>query len=340
MAPEKDLFTEEQSMVSMSFGDHLEELRLRLVLALLGLLVGVVISFIPPFFLGRAVMVRMEQPASDALRKFYNEDAARRIDEAKQAKTKAPPTRYEFPAADLVGQLRTIAPESRLPDPATLEGKSFSLTMTPLQEDVIRTVSGGETVKSAVITLAPLEGITILLMVCTITGLVITSPWVFYQIWAFIAAGLYRHERHYVLKFLPFSLGLFLAGVFLCFFAVLPVTLTFLLEINVWLNIEPSLRLSEWMSFATLLPLVFGVCFQTPLVMLFLERVGILTAADFRSKRKFAILIMVTVAAVLTPGPDVFSQCMLAVPMVILYEIGILLMKKTTIAVPPTDESA
>jgi len=155
---------------------------------------------------------------------------------------------------------------------------------------------------------------------------VLVSPWVFYQIWAFVAAGLYRHERHYVMKFLPISLGLFLAGVLLCFFGVLPVTLHFLLQINVWLDIEPTLRLSEWMSFATILPLVFGLCFQTPLVMLFLERVGLVKAADFRAKRKFAILIMVTVAAILTPGPDVFSQCMLAVPMIGLYEIGILMM--------------
>ena len=137
-------------------------------------------------------------------------------------------------------------------------------------------------------------------MVCLVTGLVIASPWVFYQLWAFVAAGLYRHERHYVTKFLPFSLGLFLAGVFLCFFGVLPVTLSFLLEFNVWLGIEPTLRISEWMSFATILPLVFGVCFQTPLIMLFLERIGIFTADDFRAKRKFAILIMVIAAR----GPD------------------------------------
>src|SRR5262249_54437237 len=128
-----------------------------------------------------------------------------------------------------------------------------------------------------------------------------------------------------------FSLGLFLAGVFLCFFGVLPITLSFLLEFNVWLGIEPTLRLSDWMSFATLLPLVFGICFQTPLIMLFLERIGIFTVDDYRSKRKIAILIMVVAAAVLTPGPDVFSQCMLAVPMVGLYELGIFLVgnKKT-----------
>ena len=140
-------------------------------------------------------------------------------------------------------------------------------------------------------------------MICMVSGLVMTSPWVFYQVWAFIAAGLYRHERHYVKKFLPFSLGLFLSGVFLCFFGVLPVTLGFLLQFNVWLGIEPTMRITDWMSFATILPLVFGVCFQTPLIMLFLERIGIFTADDFRSKRKIAILIMVVAAAILRRGP-------------------------------------
>ena len=113
--------------------------------------------------------------------------------------------------------------------------------------------------------------------VCLVTGLVISSPWVFYQLWEFVAAGLYRHERHYVLKFLPFSLGLFLGGVFLCFFVVLPFTLSFLLGFNVWLDIEPNLRISEWINFATVLPLVFGLCFQTPLVMLIIERLGIMS---------------------------------------------------------------
>ena len=166
---------------------------------------------------------------------------------------------------------------------------------------------------------------TIFFMVCVITGLVIASPWVFYQAWAFVAAGLYRHEQHYVKKFLPMSLGLFLTGVFLCFFGVLPITLSFLLEFNVWLGVEPTLRLADWMSFATMLPLVFGVCFQTPLIMLFVERIGALTADDFRAKRKVAILVMVIAGAVLTPGQDPFSMCLLAAPMIVLYEVGIIL---------------
>jgi len=328
MPAEKDLFAEEKSMVTMSFGDHIEDLRYRLILGIMGLVVGLIITFIPPVFLGRAVMTKMEQPAQDALKRYYADDAQRRYEEAKRLKAQAPTVQIELAADELIGQIRALAPEARLPDPEALKDQSIRLTMRSSMDDQIILNSKTAVERTAVVTLAPLEGITILFMVCTITGLVITSPWVFYQIWAFVAAGLYRHERHYVLKFLPFSLALFLAGVFLCFFFVLPVTLGFLLELNVWLNIEPSLRLSEWMSFATLLPLVFGICFQTPLVMLFLERVGILTAQDFRSKRKYAILIIITAAAILTPGPDVFSQCMLAVPMVILYEVGILIIGK------------
>ena len=162
-------------------------------------------------------------------------------------------------------------------------------------------------------------------MVCLVAGLVLASPWVFYQIWAFVAAGLYRHERHYVTKYLPFSLGLFLAGVFLCFFFVLPITLKFLLQFNVWLGVAPTLRLTDWMGFATILPLVFGISFQTPLVMLFLERIHIFTVQDFRAKRKMAILVITITAAVITPGQDPFSMVLLAIPMILLYELGILM---------------
>ena len=85
------------------------------------------------------------------------------------------------------------------------------------------------------------------------------------------------------------------------------------------------MRITDWMSFATILPLVFGLSFQTPLIMLFIERIGIVTVDDFRAKRKIAILIIVAAAALLTPGPDVFSQLMLAIPMVLLYELGLIM---------------
>ena len=195
-------------------------------------------------------------------------------------------------------------------------------------------IAGGVERPNALISLAPLETFSIMFMVCLVTGLVISSPWVFWQLWLFIAAGLYRHERAYVRKFLPFSLTLFLGGVFLCFFIVLPVTLKFLLGFNTWLDIEPSLRISDWVGFATILPLIFGICFQTPLVMLIIERLGIMSADDLRSKWKHVILGMLVLAAIITPTQDPFSLMLLAGPMVMLYGLGLLLVQRKHEPIP------
>lgn len=334
MPNDRDLFEEEQSMVSMSFGEHIEELRIRLVLALYGLVLGVVVTFIPPLNLGKRIMTQMEVPATKALKDFYTDQANERAAAADKAGTLSETSEVVISAPEFVDALRPILPKLDLPESKSLEGKTLKFPLRYAESSVIKLVQEGSRPPNALISLAPLETMTIFIMVCLVAGLVVASPWVFYQAWAFVAAGLYRHERHYVKKFLPFSLGLFLAGVFLCFFGVLPITLSFLLEFNVWLGIEPTLRLADWMSFATILPLIFGICFQTPLIMFFLSLIGIFTVDDYRAKRKIAILIMVIVGAVLTPGQDPFSQCMLAVPMIILYEIGILLVSRQGKAVP------
>lgn len=332
MPTEKDLFTEEQSMVTMSFGEHIEELRTRLILAIYGLAIGVILTFIPPLYLGKWVMTTMQEPAQIALKKFYAEQAERRAEAAAAAGTVSQQTEALVPADRFFRELRTLAPGLDLPADEALEGKTLRFPLRYMESGIIKVVEDASRIAPALVSLAPLETMTIWFMVCLVAGLVIASPWVFYQLWAFVAAGLYRHERHYVTKFLPFSLGLFLSGVFLCFFGVLPITLKFLLEFNVWLGIEPTLRLSDWMSFASILPLVFGVCFQTPLVMLFLALIGIFTVQDYRSKRRIAILVMVIAGAVLTPGQDPVSMTMLALPMVALYELGIMLVARRNFA--------
>jgi sec-independent protein translocase protein TatC len=325
MPTDKDLFAEEKDMVAMSFGEHIEELRSRLILGLVGLMAGVILTFIPPLNLGQRVIKQMQEPAQEALSRFYAERAKTRAEEARKNGVKTPTIEANIPADVFFDQLRQFAPKVDWPSSAELKEQTITLPIRQDQAGTIMAVVGAVEREDALISLSPLETMTIFFMVCVVAGLVLASPIVFYQGWAFVAAGLYRHERHYVKKFLPISLGLFLTGVFLCFFGVLPVTLSFLLEFNVWLGVEPKLRLADWMSFATILPLVFGVCFQTPLVMLFLERVGIFTVDDYRAKRKFAILIIVVAGAILTPGQDPFSQCLLAGPMIILYEMGILL---------------
>ncbi|WP_435019376.1 twin-arginine translocase subunit TatC [Tundrisphaera sp. TA3] len=331
MPTDKDLFAEEQTMVSMSFGDHIEELRIRLVLGLIGLFVGMIITFIPlPYFgqsIGLWIMETMSLPAQRTLEEFYSEQAERDAEKARAENSFSAPVLTKIPGDVMVSEFLKIAPGLKpyLPQPEAVKGKLVEL---PLSSELGAQILGdqGRLHRNALVSLHPLETVTIYLMISMVAGLVITSPWVFYQAWAFVGAGLYRHERHYVVKFLPFSLGLFLAGVFLCFFGVLPMTLSFLLQFNVWLKIEPTIRLTDWMSFATILPLVFGLAFQTPLVMLFVERIGILSADDFRAKRKIAIVVIVALAAILTPGPDWISQLALAIPMIALYEVGILLM--------------
>lgn len=334
MPSDKDLFHEEQDMVSMSFGEHIEELRTRLILALMGLAVGMIFTFIPPLDLGKRIMVQMGDPAKQALKVFYEKRAEERANVAKESKVLTDPVETIVPAAALVNALRELAPKLELPSAEEVREKSFTLPLRYAQSDAIRLTARTIEPRDALIALGPLETPMIFFLVCIVAGLVLASPWVFYQVWAFVAAGLYRHERHYVKKFLPLSIGLFLSGVFLCFFGVLPWALSFLLQFNMWLGIEPTLRLGEWMSFATILPLVFGVCFETPLVMLFLERIGVFTVDDYRSKRKMAVLVITVAAALLTPGQDPFSMVLLAVPMVVLYELGIVLIGRSRTNVP------
>ena len=117
-----------------------------------------------------------------------------------------------------VAELKKIAPKLELPEAETLKGTSLNLPVQFFEAGMIETVRTSTVqIDQSLVSLAPLETITIFFMVCLVSGLVLASPWVFYQIWAFVAAGLYRHERGYVKKYLPFSLGLFLTGVFLCF---------------------------------------------------------------------------------------------------------------------------
>ncbi len=330
MPTDDDLFTEEQSMVTMSFGEHIEELRVRLILALLGLIVGVIVVFIPPLDIGWRVMKKMEEPAKVELDKFYRNEYAKKVKQAEKAQSVSPTVQALVDAEAFFGELSKYAPELKLPQGEALRGQTLNLPLRFVEAGMIPAISPLIVqIDQSLVSLAPLETLTIYFVLCLVVGLVIASPWVFYQGWAFVAAGLYRHERRYVKKYLPYSLGLFLTGVFLCFFFVLPLTLQFLLQFNVWLGVAPTLRLSDWMGFASILPLIFGIAFQTPLVMLFLERIGIVTVDDFRAKRKIAILIITIAAAVLTPGQDPISMLLLALPMIVLYEIGIVLIGGT-----------
>lgn len=168
------------------------------------------------------------------------------------------------------------------------------------------------------------EPFSIYLKTSLLFGAVIASPWVFYQLWLFVAAGLYSHERQYVRVYGWISLGLFLLGASMVFLFVFEPVLGFLLEINRSLGFDMEPRISEWLSFVLLMPIGFGLAFQLPLVMLFLERIGIFPAKIYVEKWRIAILIVFILSAVLTPA-DPYSMLLLALPLSFLYGGGILL---------------
>ncbi len=159
-----------------------------------------------------------------------------------------------------------------------------------------------------------------------ITGLFIASPWLFYQIWVFVAAGLYKHEQRYVYIYLPFSLTLFFSGAALSFFFVFKPVLSFLFEFNAGMGIEPQPRIGDWLSFVMFLPLGFGIAFQLPLVMLMLNRIGLFELQSYLNKWRVAILVIFVVSMFLTPA-DPISLILLAIPLSFLYFLGIGLCK-------------
>ena len=157
-------------------------------------------------------------------------------------------------------------------------------------------------------------------------GLFFASPVVIYQLWAFISAGLTQKERKMVLFALPFSVTLFLGGVVFAYFFVLPWALKFLIDFA-GPNVYPILSMSKYLSFVIMMLLAFGIVFELPVVVMILSKLGIVTPSFLSRNRKFAIVAIFIAAAVITPTPDAFTQCLMAVPMLFLYELSIWISK-------------
>ncbi len=172
--------------------------------------------------------------------------------------------------------------------------------------------------------LGPTEAVWFVFKVCGWFALFLGSPVLLWQLWQFVAAGLYARERRFVRVFFVPALVLFLAGVLFSYFFLVPYGLFYLLksvDIDV---VKPSIRLQDYFSFLTTLAFGMGLVFQLPMLITFLGTVGIVQPSTFARYRGYFVVGAFVVSAVLTPGPDLFSQMAMAVPMLVLYEVGIL----------------
>jgi sec-independent protein translocase protein TatC len=159
--------------------------------------------------------------------------------------------------------------------------------------------------------------------VTMLVALVIALPVVLYQIWAFVAPGLYQHEKKLVAPLVGSSYALFLCGMAFAYFLVFPTIFRVMAHYNAPLGAEMSTDIDNYLSFVLGMFIAFGVTFEVPIVVVLLVRMGVLTVQKLKEIRPYVVVGAFVVAAVVTP-PDVFSQLMLALPLILLYEAGII----------------
>lgn len=394
--PNEDLFRD----TTMTFGEHLDELRRCLMKAVLGLFLGTAIGL----YYGKDMVIGLQTPLQNALETFYSEEAlgdlevtlkqqghseseiawtkdhlrdiivqdemlfdyvfvspenltnltvgGTRLNQTELLTHSRPQQTYASPAelaadleqifADALAGEALVLPQDdqtfadaeamlkelkrlnkNLPQdalvplvPLRLEHLSPMLFWHPMDQDQrLRLKSFGTQ-----------ESFMIYLKAALVLGAVISSPWVFYQLWTFVAAGLYPHEKRYVHWYGTMSLALFLAGALFAFFFVFELVLNFLLTYNRDMGIDPDPRITEWLNFVIILPLAFGLSFQLPIIMLFLERIGVFTMQQYLAKWRIAILVIFVISAVLTPA-DPYTIFFMALPLTALYFLAIGLCK-------------
>jgi sec-independent protein translocase protein TatC len=171
---------------------------------------------------------------------------------------------------------------------------------------------------------APMDKFMAHIKISLFSGIILSSPFWFYQIWNFVAPGLYKQERRYALSFIVSALVLFLVGILMCYLVIIPVTFEFLLGFGGSVD-QPMITISEYLSFFITMHLAFGLAFELPLILVVLGMLGIVSQAFLLDKRRYAVVIMSIFSALVTPSPDAITLLLLLVPLMLLYEIAVLL---------------
>ena len=170
-----------------------------------------------------------------------------------------------------------------------------------------------------------IEPMMVYLKVAMYGGVFVAAPWVLWQLWLFVAPGLYKREKKVVFPFLFWGTLLFYTGAAFCFFLVLPAAFPAMLAFAEDTTLAPMLSLSEQLSLVLAMLLGFGVVFEVPVVIAFLSMIGLVSWRTLAKYRRVAIVVNVTAAAIITPTGDPLNLALMAVPMILFYEVGIVL---------------
>jgi sec-independent protein translocase protein TatC len=352
-------YDNEDNMSSMSLGDHLEELRSRLILAISGLFIGLVICMCFGSYLIDLLLI----PYNNAMETIKEEDKTVFFDPSDRYVINLVP--YEngmkiFNDDDSQEFLETTSlymvnltphannagdPNSNAnPGPLGTSG-GLTLNLTPYDKDMeipekseeldstdstgfsdgffayLTPYEGKERTKLT--TINPSEGFMVYIKTSLIFGLLLTSPWVFWQIWAFVASGLYKKEKKFAYSVAPASAILFIAGSIFFITTIAPITMKFFISFDAFLGFTSQFRPLDYINMILMLTMVFGLAFQMPIVIVFAESMGLVSIEMLTKNRKFVILGIVIFAAMITP-PEPISQLGLAIPLYFLYEVSII----------------
>jgi len=264
----------------MSLGEHLDELRKRLLRAT----VGLVVAFVACWTFHEAIAEIVLEPLERTVG-WLNEDL-RELYEGRLA---------DDPTIAQAVYFREVDGEWVLLDPIPLQPRADAAS----------------------------SGFFFYLKICFYFALFIAGPYVLWELWQFIAAGLYKREKRVIHTAFPFSALLFFTGVLFGYFMMLPYGYYFLFGYGLE-QTRPDPKLEEYLSFVITLTLALGIIFQLPLLMMVLSRVGLVDPKNYSKHRGMFWIGSLVVAAILTP-PDPFTQMMMAIPMAILYEVGLVM---------------
>lgn len=192
----------------------------------------------------------------------------------------------------------------------------YSLLATPLVRQLPN--------NSGFIALSPIEGWLVYLKVAFVTALFATAPLWFYQIWAFVAPAFAKDERRLLIIAALSSAICFLAGGAFGYFIVLPTGFHYLIAVFDKTNIALLPQMQWYLSFIIRVLFAFGMVFETPVILVLLSRLGVVSVSGMRRARRYVIVGIFVFAAIITPGPDVFSQIAVAIPLIAFYELGII----------------
>jgi sec-independent protein translocase protein TatC len=194
--------------------------------------------------------------------------------------------------------------------------KIYGIMQQPIMEALQR-----NGLSQKLVYLNPTEPFNMYLKVAFLAGLFVTSPFVLYQVWSFIAPGLYRHEKRYVTPFMFSTVLLFVGGGYFGYKLVYPQALQFL--INFGKQFQPMITIGEYTDLFLVIIIGMGVIFELPILVFFLSLMGIVTAGWMWRNLRYSILVIFIIAAILTPTTDIMNMCIFAAPMVALYVLSI-----------------